>query len=553
MSIRTYAYHGQLITNFFSRSHTMCQCTHLTNFALLMQEGLVPLGAVPNSHQEGTLPLLIQGSSGGKSQNLSVHISTIVAIVAALISISVIIFFLVMAWRRLKMSNQCRSALEKSGLPCFHKSKDLADKDKGNKGNFYTVTPKLNGQANNAQRGSDEPSEVVEAQQFFEHMISLQKNPEGKVGTKRGKNAADQQEAAAAAALQIEEPKANNIENAARRQLSDNVGYPKRNNYARALSPYNHIYMEIDPTDVDPSASGGPVYEPLTHSETYMMSTVSDMSEDYSHLNNPNNYSDVSSRQSSSRESRPLIRAGGGSLHERNLLHTISGVLHSQSVRIAPNHQHHHTLNPSGMRRTMLANVRQANGQTLAQQIQQSGSNTMGRISDSSSVPLMERIRQGLDPNAIPMQVISGTAAAAAAANGGSLRPIVTTRDNLLLGRIAQAGQQQQQQVGQTAGGDNVPVQVTTMNGHQFVCLNINQEQPDQATAAFITTAATADQPAAHNGLPNNNNSSVVQNPNRPGQVQPPVHSQTLMSPGGSLNFNQPRPQHPQFTRPVQN
>ena len=22
--------------------------------------------------------------------------------------------------------------------------------------------------------------------------------------------------------------------------------YPKRNNYARALSPYNHIYMEID-------------------------------------------------------------------------------------------------------------------------------------------------------------------------------------------------------------------------------------------------------------------------------------------------------------------
>ena len=521
----------------------MCQCNHLTNFALLMQEGLVLPGGDGSTYQEGTLPLLTKGRSGGNGggssdksgPNLSVHISTIVAIVAALISISVIIFFLVMAWRRLKMSSQCRSALENSGLPCFHKSKDLADKDKGNKGNFYTVTPKLNGQANNAARGSDEPSEVVEAQQFFEHMISLQKNQEAKVGTKRGKNGgsvSDQQETN----LQ-EEPKPNNIENAARRQSSES-GYPKRNNYARALSPYNHIYMEIDPTDVDPSASGGPVYEPLTHSETYMMSTVSDMSEDYSHFNNHNNYSDVS-RQSSSRESRPLIRAGGGSLHERNLLHTISGVLHSQSVRIAPNQQHqqhHHTLNPSGMRRTMLANVRQANGQSLAQQFQQSGSNTMGRISDNS-VPLMERIRQGLEPNGIPMQVING-----AANGGGSLRPLVAG-DNLILGRIAQAGQQLQQQ--QQGAGDNVPVQVTTMNGHQFVCLNINQDQPDQATAAFITTPpplTSSNQQAHSNGK--------QPPPANSGSNRASVQNRTLISPaGGSLNFNQPRPQTQQFSR----
>ena len=76
-----------------------------------------------------------------------------------------------------------------------------------------------------------------------------------------------------------------------------------------------------------------PIYEPLTHSETYLMSTMSDMSEDnYNYINGLN--SDVS-RQSSSRESRPLIRSISTE-PRANLLQTISGVLHSQSVRIAP-------------------------------------------------------------------------------------------------------------------------------------------------------------------------------------------------------------------------
>lgn len=111
--------------------------------------------------------------------------------------------------------------------------------------------------------------------------------------------------------------------------------------------------MEIDDQTMTNSATannaeaiGGPVYEPLTHSETYLMSTMSDMSEDnYNYLNGIN--SDVS-RQSSSRETRPLIRSfhgnGGGSTNNTaqntepraNLLQTISGVLHSQSVRITP-------------------------------------------------------------------------------------------------------------------------------------------------------------------------------------------------------------------------
>ena len=57
--------------------------------------------------------------------------------------------------------------------------------------------------------------------------------------------------------------------------------------------------------------SSVPVYEPLSHlSETYMMSTLSDLSEDnynYSLGLNYNSVSDVS-RQSSHRESRPLLR-----------------------------------------------------------------------------------------------------------------------------------------------------------------------------------------------------------------------------------------------------
>ena len=134
--------------------------------------------------------------------------------------------------------------------------------------------------------------------------------------------------------------------------------YPKRNNYARALSPYNHIYMEIDNTLVPENSQHAPqtaqemgpppplpplpVYEPL--SETYMMSTLSDMSEGDYQLRSGLN-SDVS-RQSSHRENRPLITRNNfhqsyhpgqaANQNSRNLLQTISGVLHSsQSVRLA--------------------------------------------------------------------------------------------------------------------------------------------------------------------------------------------------------------------------
>merc|ERR1719219_739547 len=90
------------------------------------------------------------------------------------------VYFALVAWKKFKVAHQCRSALQNSGLPCFHKdNKDMVnndnDKDKGNnKGNFYTVTPKLNTSGQSNVSGNEE--DVVEARQFFEHMINLQKN-----------------------------------------------------------------------------------------------------------------------------------------------------------------------------------------------------------------------------------------------------------------------------------------------------------------------------------------------------------------------------------------
>ncbi len=251
-----------------NRTHTKCRCNHLTNFALLMREGGGSGYDDPQGETSAAVPLLTNAT-------VSTHVSTIVAGVAALISICVIAFFLVMGWRRLKMSNQCRNVLEKSGLPCFHKSKDLAggEDDKGNRGNFYTVTPKMNGVAATAagQRGGSgggngadgnaaatgENADVAEREQYFEHMISLQKNPQTTRRNNVNNSSSDQQqetnlsEDPSMAATRGGTADAANVGLAP--AASNVVLYPKRTGFARALSPYNHIYMEIDPTEVDPN------------------------------------------------------------------------------------------------------------------------------------------------------------------------------------------------------------------------------------------------------------------------------------------------------------
>merc|ERR1740129_1134385 len=84
-----------------------------------------------------------------------------------------------MTWRKFRVAHQCRSMLQKSGIPCFHKTKELSEKDK-KQGNFYTVTPKLNGSVNN-NTGKPEANIEMDNQQYFEHMIAMQKNQDSLV------------------------------------------------------------------------------------------------------------------------------------------------------------------------------------------------------------------------------------------------------------------------------------------------------------------------------------------------------------------------------------
>merc|ERR1712062_59520 len=189
--------------------------------------------------------------------------------------------------------------------------------------------------------------------------------------------------------------------------------YPKRSNL-RALSPYNHIYMEIDGTETEQ-----PVYEPLTHSETYLMSGMSDMSEDYVQTTT----TDVS-RQSSNRETRPRIRSISNE-PRANLLQTISGVLHSQSVRIAP----------SGI-----------NGMNRAATLHPIRRNTQGGYSARFDMNTLARLN-------------------------GSQHGMATANE--------------------------MPLQVASVNGNEFVRLNLN-DQPEDANATYIasTTSDLGGQPA---------------------------------------------------------
>ena len=471
-------------------THTICSCNHLTNFALLMSHHPVGMvGSVRTNADISDSSLVPLPSkehpSSTSSSPVSKHISTIVASVATLISAAVIVFFAVMAWRRFRVTHQCRAALEKSGLPCFHKTKDMADKDKANKGNFYTVTPKLNlnslnvNNRNNGAAGNDETPELMEAQQFFEHMISLQKNQENLVLNKgRRSSSANGLTNEADPGAAIVEDKPNNADqqnililnnmrkSKMTKQKSGNgtngmvvgangeqIYQMHGSNYGRALSPYNHIYMEIDGITDAGGETACPVYEPLNHSETYMMSTMSDMSEDNGNYNvNGLNYNSDVSRQSSSRESRPLIRPN--SIHEhRNLLQTISGVLHSQSVRLAPSA----SASQNGMRGCATLHpvrriVNNGGNGTVAAIFENGGRNTIARLGGQNVARILQSDRQ---------QVFEA-----------------------------------------------VPLQVTTMNGNQFVRLDFAGSEQNQQQQIVTSDFGAG----------------------RPGQIQAPVHSQRIVS-----------------------
>ena len=341
-------------------THTQCRCDHLTNFALIMEDG--------------------PGEVTSSLTSLSSQVTTIIACVATLVCVSLMLAALVLTWRKFRVAHQCRSMLQKSGIPCFHKTKELSEKDK-KQGNFYTVTPKLNGSVNN-NTGKPEANIEMDNQQYFEHMIAMQKNQENLVlnKTMSRRNTLNNSETQETNLSEMDLSKPTtvsnlNINNPSNKKnfkaktqcqhvlpnnfqlgLSPENGaavnvYPKKSNAARAMSPFNHIYMEIDPKTEE-----GALYEAVSQSEaggrneTYMLSSVSDMSDD-----DFRRCSDIS-RQSSSRyaENKPLIRSSATmSPGERNLLTTISSVMQSQSVRVAPQHQRTSILSTiSGLRYT---------------------------------------------------------------------------------------------------------------------------------------------------------------------------------------------------------
>ena len=460
-------------------THTQCECDHLTNFALIMEEG---------EEVEVT------------SVALPSHVTTIIACVATLVCVTLMMFALVMTWRKFRVSHQCRSMLQKSGIPCFHKTKELSEKDK-KQGNFYTVTPKLNGSVS-AEAGKTEANIEMDNQQYFEHMIAMQKNQDSLVlnktmsrrNTMQNNNLNEQQEtnlnevdlakSCNVAELNLNSQTLNNKKNFKAKTQCQHVipnGYPmgmhnefvhpKRTNASRAMSPLNHIYMEIDPK----TSEDGTLYEALnqseagSRSETYMLSSVSDMSDD-----DFRRCSDMS-RQSSSRyaENKPLIRAGTGQFNmDRNLLTTINSVMQSQSVRVA-NPQHHH-------RTSILSTI--------------SGL----RYTDPS---------QPGQPSlpGLPYQV------------------------------------------------PEAPLQVTTtMNGDQFVCLNLNDQNanPPQCYASLSDTYVTSPelQQQLHGGQAYVPGQPMTANTlhRTMGVVQAPVHSQMVIQRVGTLPRQYAHPLQPQ-------
>ncbi len=577
-------------------THSRCECNHLTNFALLMEEG--GDGILVLSSSDDVTTVALEGAVGrGGSSGLSSHITTIIACVATLVCLTLMLFAFVLTWRKFRVSHQCRSMLQKSGIPCFHKTKELSEKDK-KAGNFYTVTPKLNNTGDGSATGSGAAAggsnlEVnnieLDNEQYFQHMLSMQKNQEtsilGGLSKTMSRRNTVRSLAAGAADMQQQETslgtdvvdlaKSSHVAehnlatrqqqqhqltlNSSTRMRNNNTAmrpnktqcqhhplqqqqhgtntsdlfYPKQNNnnMGRAMSPFNHIYMEIDPKTTSSasasssSAEEAALYEALNQSETYnILSSVSDMSDDDFRRRccrggGGGESSDLgSSRQSSARccaENKPLLfrASSGGKLldqqqqqqHRNNLLTTISGVLqhqqqHSQSLRLPPQHHRTSILSTiSGLRYTTT------------------------------------------DPS----------------------QPGRPT----LLTSLAAAGES-----GHEDHGAAPPLQVTTVNGSQFVCLNLNNEENNSGhntstyvTASdlnqcyaslsdtYITTAAaagqefrglntasfvTGGQQLAQQQLeqqqlfqPGMVQSGMVQ----PGMVQTPVHSQVVIQRIGTL------------------
>ena len=556
-------------------THSRCECNHLTNFALLMEEGE---GSMFPLLLDDVTTVALAGASGNNgASGLSSHITTIIACVATLVCLTLMLFAIVLTWRKFRVSHQCRSMLQKSGIPCFHKTKELSEKDK-KAGNFYTVTPKLNNSAEGGTAGAGSNLEVqnieLDNEQYFQHMLSMQKNQEtsilgGLSKTMSRRNTArsslntgataEQQQQETNLGTDVVDLSKNSLvaeHNLAQRQqqlqqqhqlalnsstrtrnntaarstkaqcqhhplqqqqaagMSADLVYPKKNNnMGRAMSPFNHIYMEIDPKTTSSasasssSAEEAALYEALNQSETYnILSSVSDMSDDEFRRRCCGGSSDVdSSRQSSARcyaENKPLLFRASS-----------GGKLLDQQQQ-----QHRNNL------LTTISGV-------LQQQHQQSQSLRLAPQHHRTSI----------------LSTISG------------LR--YTTNDPSQPGRPTLL-------TAATSGvhHEEPPLHVTTVNGNQFVCLNLNNDSDTgHNTSTYVTasdlnqcyaslsdtyiTAANSSElrglntasfaaQLAHQQQPTavlDQQQQQLQQLFQPGMVQTPVHSQVVIQRIGTL------------------
>ena len=446
-------------------THSRYQCDHLTNFALIMDEGnngvAIALAAVTD------------------------QITIIIASVATLVCVTILLFSTVITWRRFKVTYQCRAVLQKSGIPCFHKTKELSEKDK-KQGNFYTVTPKLNGTSSDGSILGAQNIEM-DTEQYFQHMLAMQKNQDS-LGGAAHKTAVRRNTISAADHLrdgqQHQETALNEGEQVLTQQpltlnfrktlnMKKNCGHAtigpasgiqteiamqkKMINNTRAMSPFNHIYMEIDPkTEIDSQAAPGAVYEAMNQSETYMLSSVSDMSEeDFRRAS-----SDVS-RQSSNRyaENKPLLRQG----LERSMFNAggLGGGIQTQSLRL-PAH-----LNNNNNRTSILSTI---SGMRYPDpnQSQQQAQNLNLVNSHGEPMPFAlsnGEVIHGLNQNGEPIHTLNLTEDQIKALNLDSL-PILANESGL----VGHPG------MIDTRTGQEAPLQVTTVNGNQFVCLNLQDD-----------------------------------------------------------------------------
>ena len=250
---RTWAEDGCIVAS-TNTTHTTCMCTHLANMAVLMEE---TASAAPHVNQ-GITP----------------QVATIIAVIVSILALVCLIVIGFFTLRRLNLKPNLHKFLSKSNIPCLRCSDVEGNKSSG-------LYPNLNSSPTSTTLSSGTPTtQTTMSSNYFLnadcqlHQQPVIVSPIGPGNTIYRTRLANGMQAHVipVSQLQVQDP---------------------NNRFFRPVSPFGHIYMEIDP-----------VYAHMENSETQSDIQLSDLSDD-----DMRRCSDVS-RQSSNRyaEERPLIR-----------------------------------------------------------------------------------------------------------------------------------------------------------------------------------------------------------------------------------------------------